>query len=405
MASDGDTLVVGLVDRAVLLDPRTGRLLRTFPGVAGSERGSPASILETAGLVAVGNAEGANLHDATTGAVVRTISTQNDVTSMAVAPSEDQLVFGTVEGTEVWNVDGTPVGRLVGQANDTRSVALHPDGRHAFSVSLDGTGGAVGRQRPRRRSFSRVDGNEPLRGAEVSSRGPRPHRRRRLLRAADGDPVRDGGTGGWVEPIETPLSNPTAPDDAAVSSVDWSADGRLLAVGTGWGHVALYDRGTGESLADWTESRGRSVMHVQFSPDGSTLAVGLASDVLDGEVPESDRGPDVVFLDADALELVDAIEVPEIGFGGHDGALRARWRSAARRPLLRLVRQPIGSAAARVRRALRPRDRSPVSRRETDVIDAGFASDGAASSSGAARPDRRARRHGRVRGRGLRRRP
>ena len=190
--------------------------------------------------------------------------------------------------------------------------------------------------------------------------------------------MRDGGTGEWVAPIETPSSSLTAPNDAPVSSVDWSPTA-ACSRGDGLGTGRPLRRGHGGVLAEWTESRGRSVMHVQFSPDGSTLAVGLANDVLDGTVPETEprprpgpprrRCPRPGRRDArrprSAATGVTMARTTELAIG-------CSSPTAAIGPPAHRFRCDLS-----VRRSTTSRRSPGLARRESDVIDAGFSPDGA----------------------------
>ncbi len=65
-----------------------------------------------------------------------------------------------------------------------------------------------------------------------------------------------------------------AQSELRISSVAWSPDGRLLAVGTSEG-VNLYDSGT--LVLVWSAATVQPINIVQFSPSGTWLAAGLGS--------------------------------------------------------------------------------------------------------------------------------
>jgi WD40 repeat protein len=56
-------------------------------------------------------------------------------------------------------------------------------------------------------------------------------------------------------------------------AVDWSADGKLFATGSGDGEIQIFDTATGTGQRHW--STPDAVQHLAFSPDGKTLAVGM----------------------------------------------------------------------------------------------------------------------------------
>ena len=66
-----------------------------------------------------------------------------------------------------------------------------------------------------------------------------------------------------------------ADEKGAVSSVAFSPDGKILAIGDRDGTVRLWDLATGRPLGSSLSSRDGPVGAVAFSPDGRTLAVGV----------------------------------------------------------------------------------------------------------------------------------
>ena len=63
--------------------------------------------------------------------------------------------------------------------------------------------------------------------------------------------------------------------NGAVSSVAFSPDGKILAIGDRDGTVRLWDLATGRQLGSPLSSKDGPVGSVAFSPDGKTLAVGV----------------------------------------------------------------------------------------------------------------------------------
>ena len=60
----------------------------------------------------------------------------------------------------------------------------------------------------------------------------------------------------------------------SITSLDWSADGNLLAAACDDGILRIYSRDRRFSLTDRLEGHGSDMTEVAFSPDGSMLASG-----------------------------------------------------------------------------------------------------------------------------------
>lgn len=96
----------------------------------------------------------------------------------------------------------------------------------------------------------------------------------------------------------------TAQNDLQVSSLTWSPDGMLLAIGTSEG-VKVYSAETADLL--WQSSTERPVNVVQFSPSGTSLAAGLGSGTgIDQgfvQVWVADTGEQIAYFEANRFAV------------------------------------------------------------------------------------------------------
>jgi WD40 repeat protein len=101
-----------------------------------------------------------------------------------------------------------------------------------------------------------------------------------------------------------PPTATTAQSNLLVSSLTWSPDGMLFAVGTSEG-VKVYSAETAEML--WQSSTEQPVNVVQFSPSGTSLAAGLGSGTgLDQgfvQVWAADTGEQITYFEANRFAV------------------------------------------------------------------------------------------------------
>ena len=200
---------------------------------------------------------------------------------------------------------------------DVSSVSFSPDGT-TLAVGTQNWNGSYWRGRVRlldvstREEIATVEGRD---WAKVSSVSFSPDGA--MLAAGLGPPWDDNGSGrvllldgATLEEVATlEIATLAGWDGAEVFSVSFSPDGTTLAAGIrDWGdsslsqnRVVLWDVTTREVVATFKEPEDRDwVSSVSFSPDGTTLAVGI----------QGYWGGRVRLLDAATLEEIAALEMP-----------------------------------------------------------------------------------------------
>jgi WD40 repeat protein len=293
---DGGRVAIPYDGRVALVDVSTGNEQASFPGT-GHVAISPNGQMLAARIDASGdpdaNVETFAVYDIATQAVRGQIRTDDSITTSAFGTDNASLLAGTEHGAAVWNLDGTRRLRLGGQANLVARVAVSPSGPYAYSTSLDGTivrWGLDGKET----AFQRVDVASP-RDVQLGFTDT-------VHVAPDGDvyylsypdtpthgviTIRDSRSGELNQQLRTQHHH--------INAIDFSRDGATIATGGGDARVFLWDAATHEQLASWAQPGLRTVISVDFSPDGRTIAVALADNT---EQPE---GNDIELLDARTL--------------------------------------------------------------------------------------------------------
>ena len=105
----------------------------------------------------------------------------------------------------------------------------------------------------------------------------------------------------WDPATEARVFETVVVPDEAVSSIDWSPDGRHLAVGGFDGSLTLLD-GDGRTTLTLYEEEPHSIEALAFSPDGRTVATGT----LNGENPDTSH---VSVWDWERGEIVETLDI------------------------------------------------------------------------------------------------
>jgi DNA-binding SARP family transcriptional activator/WD40 repeat protein/energy-coupling factor transporter ATP-binding protein EcfA2 len=318
LSPDGRTLAVtsGTGSGALLFDVDTGAQRIAYDeaaaGAAFSPDGRYLAVLPY--RAAAGERALANLvvQDLTSGARV-------DMEAMAgIGPvvwgPGNVLLIGTERGTELWEVTGARRIRFLGQANRTRAAGFAADGKYAYSASLDGTVVRWDITTSEGVRSRRDDAAQPLPGELATSV---------VAMAPDGDvfyALPDGRI--YVRAIESgridldrPFVAPLGLEAPAALAV--AKDGTTVAVGTGHGRVAVFDRESRAFLGSWATPHSRQAITVDFSPDSRTLAVGLMNDAIVEPGVDVLKGDDVFLFGARDLSAPrSSLDVPELGRAG-----------------------------------------------------------------------------------------
>jgi WD40 repeat protein/DNA-binding SARP family transcriptional activator len=294
-------LVVVGKRRSLLYDARTLKLARTFDG------GGLAALSPTSDRAAFGHADGSvTLANLQTGRRI-TLSgrASGGIDALSFSRDGETLASGNDDGTvSIWSARTAELSEtLTGHSAAIQAVSFSPDGRTLYTASYDGSvivwdvGGTRRLGQPLR--YSSLPSNAPT-GSAVSPDGslfalsPGPDRVilwRSVTRAPLGPPLR--GPVGAVNDIafspDGKLVAAVGYPDAVVwdtttrkivrillvgkygaSSLAFSPDGLMLAIGENDSIDRLYDLRTGKATARFDEDW--STRSLEFSPDGKLLA-------------------------------------------------------------------------------------------------------------------------------------
>jgi WD40 repeat protein/serine/threonine protein kinase len=243
---DGRVLATGDLT-ARLWDPRTGRLIRTFPGPPFAASLRVAFSPDGRMLATGGNDSRVTLWEVETGRELRLLDGRNTEPSVMVTADR-------------------PVG----------SLAFSPDGE-LFAAGFGQPSWLSRADRPQKLKVWQLSSGREIRVLEVNN-----HVRsltfspdgRRLAAACRDNSVSVWDVETWRETVwanAPPTSSVTADSANQAWSVAFSADGTLLAAGFADGTVVLFDTATG-SLSRTLVGHASQVFRLAFSPDGKTLA-------------------------------------------------------------------------------------------------------------------------------------
>jgi len=250
---DGKLLAIGTY-HIYILDAETLKHLYTIESVQWT---NALAFSPDATLLAAASDEGVTLWDSTGWGEVRTLAGSKNTHSIAFRSDGKILATGTGSTVKLWDVaSGEELRTLPGRRNDVQVVAFSPDGKTLASgsgeiVLLDALAGT---------ELLTIESNV-VRSLAFSPDG------KFLASAATNDPVVrlwDLATGRQVGFF---------PDHSLqVSSLAFSSDGQILAVGAGL-EVKLWDVASGQELRS-LGGYSQPVNSIAFSPDGSRLATG-----------------------------------------------------------------------------------------------------------------------------------
>ena len=235
------------------------------------------------------------------------------IQGVAFSPDGDRVMGGDggITAVKVWDVSRNGDAEWLNPTGDpgwVTSVAFTASGREVLASGEDGSVGtwSVGTGR-RLRSFDihRTSDADSVWALDLSPDGT-------LVATAGSDEaarVWDVMTGDEVFSV---------PYQGFAEEVDWSPDGRLLAIAAEeQGVVKIVDR-SGAQVAQIREDPGFGPLDVQFSPDGRLLAVANIS-IGDRPDPEGQR---VKIWDWERGEVVTTIAVASEGIAFHPSGER-----------------------------------------------------------------------------------
>ncbi len=360
-------------------DPLPERASRRL-GTVRLRHGGPVRALaftpDAASIVSASEDGTASVWSATTGEEKRRFDLGVKATSLALAPDGSRLLVGGDRQWTAWLLDlpgGRAVARLLPVAlrprTEVSSVAWHrdpafaatrtdeaidlwsaTDGRHLRRLPSCGAGASL--VSLDRQNALLVDCRDGFARVVDASSGAE---RRRLKLESSYVPLRVSPDERWIAVAshsrvrlvdlatgaESALLGGPQVGAGSVAAIDFTPDGRTLAVGTHTGTVVLFDLTTRAPLRVLGAQLG-PVLALALSPDGRTLAAGGTShtvrlfDVATGE----ERLP----ADAAHAAGVDALDFSRAGdalvSGAADGSVR-HWDRTGRHSSVRSLERPV----------------------------------------------------------------
>ena len=263
---DSTTLASGSYQEVRLWDVATGSLINTLEGH--TDEVNSVAYSPDGTTLAAGGGNTVGLWDVSTGNLINTLTGHRDeVHSIVFSPDGTTLASGSEDGTvRLWDMAGGSSSRNV-RGGGVYSVAFSPDGA---TLAWGSENGAVG-------SWDIATGSSETtraHGGGVHSVSFSPDGATLASGSGDGT-VRlwDVAPGAFINgnPINTlrPRNTLTGHTDE-VYSIAFSADGTILASGSGDGTVRLWDVAAGSLIS--TLEHGGGVHSVSFSSDSITLA-------------------------------------------------------------------------------------------------------------------------------------
>jgi WD40 repeat protein len=131
-----------------------------------------------------------------------------------------------------------------------------------------------------------------------------------------------------------PVAKPLLRQARAVTSMKFSPDGRLLAVGSDNGSVLFLDVATGQRVGETVVASGGSVTAVAFSPNGSVLGTGSvngSTEIWDVATGRRIGKPFIGHQDA-VTSIAFSPDSRSLATGSRDGSARL-WRLSIRQPI------------------------------------------------------------------------
>jgi len=269
VSPDGTRLATGEFDTTVKIwDAATGNKLLTLFGhssfidkVAFSPDGKTLASTSEDGTI--------KLWDVQSGKILLTLSGHTSgVLDLAFSPDGSRLYSSSRDATvKIWDISptaGSDLLNLAGHTDRVYSVAYRPDGNQIATWSFDGTvrvWDAIKGTELMRFDLPTLKskGNSPGGGVSYSPDGKR-------LAFSDDTIV-------WIVDADTGtklLSLP--PEDSTTMDVQFSPDGSWLAVGTIKGTLKMFDSSSGKKLLEFSASP-KGIQRIAFSPKGDHIAL------------------------------------------------------------------------------------------------------------------------------------
>jgi len=279
-STNGQRIVTGSKDRTVRVwDAATGTNLLTFPGHTNGVW-AVAFSPDSQRIVSGGWDQAARVWDAASGEELRTlVGHRSAVFSVAFSPDGQSIVTGSQDHqVKVWNAaSGAVLHTLRGHGASVFSVAFSPDGKWIISGSVDQTArvwdAASGEELRAFKGHGSQIGSVALSpdGQRIVTGGGAlrvsPDGRFHSANIEDDPTAKVWDAGGGMEALT--LEGHTD----AVTSVDISADGRLIVSGSFDGTARVWDLRTEQVIAS-VRGSGAPIRGVAFLVDGQRFVTG-----------------------------------------------------------------------------------------------------------------------------------
>jgi WD40 repeat protein len=272
---DGKVLAVGANREVVLHDSMSGAIIQRLPGK--SDRilslgfSSDGALLMAAGGTPARFGE-IQLWDPRTGAQIKSILTGSDtVCGASLSPDAKKVAVGYTDNTlHVFDVEtGRELYKIASHENWPLATVFGVDSKRFVSVGRDRAAKLVDAEKGQ---F--LENVNQLRG-ELSAVARHPKKDEIVIGGEDRIPYlymldrpRNMKVG-----EEATLIRKLEAQDGAIFALDWSPDGRVIAVAGAAPEVNLYDSESGAKLAACS-GHSAGIYAIVFSPDGARLATG-----------------------------------------------------------------------------------------------------------------------------------